>query len=81
MAPPSVAASFGAAGVMDPPQEGDDDVPVGGMIHRLGIEGSRDGRTGRQLIESLGLGEGSRVVDLQVSLPSIIRERGSLMPG
>jgi hypothetical protein len=53
---------------MDPPQEGEDDVPVGGMIHRLGIEGSGAGRTGRQLMESLGLGEGSRVIDLHVSL-------------
>jgi hypothetical protein len=66
VAPPSVSASFGAAGVMDPPQEGDDDHNVvGGMMGRLGIDGGS--QTGRDLIESLGLGEGSRVVDLQVS--------------
>jgi len=52
---------------MDPPQDGDDDVPIGGMIHRLGFEGPNSGRTGRQIIESLGLGEGSRVIDLHVS--------------
>lgn len=56
---------------MDPPQEGDDDVNVvGGMMGRLGLDGghARDA-TGRELIERLGLGEGSRVVDLQVSDP------------
>jgi hypothetical protein len=53
---------------------------VGGMIARLGLgngvgsgpddgTGTRTGSLGRgrELIERLGLGEGSRVVDLQVS--------------
>lgn len=54
---------------MDPPQDGDDEHNVvGGMMGRLGFEGGHvRGTTGHQLIEQLGLGEGSRVVDLQVS--------------
>jgi hypothetical protein len=56
---------------MDPPQEGDEDLNVvGGMMGRLGMESGGGGQTGRELIESLGLGEGSRVVDLQVCLSS-----------
>jgi hypothetical protein len=53
---------------MDPPQDGDDEHNVvGGMMGRLGFEGGHvRGTTGHQLIEQLGLGEGSRVVDLQV---------------
>ena len=58
---------------MDPPQEGDDDVNVvGGMVARLGLgeAGGVGVRPGAQaeLMEQLGLGEGTRVVDLQVSL-------------
>ena len=52
---------------MDPPQEGDDDVNVvEGMMGRLGLDGAHQGTTGQELIEQLGLGEGTRVVDLQV---------------
>ena len=55
---------------MDPPQEGDEDVNVvGGIMGRLGLEAGHQARaqSGRDFIESLGLGEGTRVVDLQVS--------------
>jgi hypothetical protein len=54
---------------MDPPQEGDDDVNVvGGMVARLGLSEGGVVRPGAQaeLMEQLGLGEGTRVVDLQV---------------
>ena len=55
---------------MDPPQEGDDDMNVvGGMVARLGLGEAGVGvRPGAQaeLMEQLGLGEGTRVVDLQV---------------
>jgi hypothetical protein len=54
---------------MDPPQEGDDDVNVvGGMVARLGLGEGGVVRPGAQaeLMEQLGLGEGTRVVDLQV---------------
>lgn len=58
---------------MDPPQEGDEDVNViGGMVARLGFgEAGRGVRPGGQveLMEQLGLGEGTRVVDLQVGRP------------
>ncbi|ORX37434.1 hypothetical protein BD324DRAFT_651027 [Kockovaella imperatae] len=77
VAPPSVSASFGVGGSMDPPQDGDEDVNViGGMIGRLGLDAARHGddQTGRDLIESLGLGEGTRVVDLQDDLPPGIDE-------
>jgi hypothetical protein len=60
---------------MDPPQPGEDEAEadglqaVGGIVARLGLEADGDPRTrGRELIERLGLGEGTRVVDLQVSL-------------
>lgn len=70
MAPPSAAVSFGLASSMDPPQEGDEDVNVmGGMAARLGLGADGVGlRPGAQaeLMEQLGLGEGTRVVDLQV---------------
>ena len=58
---------------MDPPQEGDEDINLaGGMIGRLGLEGNPTGQSGRELIESLGLGAGSRVVDLHVRcIPSL----------
>jgi len=55
---------------MDPPQEGDEDVNVmGGMVARLGLGEAGVVRPGAQaeLMEQLGLGEGTRVVDLQVS--------------
>lgn len=71
MAPPSAAVSYGLGSSMDPPQEGDDDVNVvGGMVARLGLGEAGVGvRPGAQaeLMEQLGLGEGTRVVDLQVS--------------
>jgi hypothetical protein len=56
---------------MDPPQEGDEDVNVmGGMVARLGLGEGGVVRPGAQaeLMEQLGLGEGTRVVDLQVRL-------------
>lgn len=52
-----------------PPQEGDEDVNVmGGMVARLGLGEGGVVRPGAQaeLMEQLGLGEGTRVVDLQV---------------
>ena len=54
---------------MDPPQEGDEDANiVGGMMGRLGMEGAHGGMaSGRDLIEHSGLGEGTRVIDMQVS--------------
>ena len=52
--PPSVSVSFGVGGSMDPPQEGDE------------TDGSIHGMDGLALMEHLGLGEGTRVVDLQV---------------
>lgn len=71
---------------MDPPQEGDEDVNVmGGMVARLGLGEGGVVRPGAQaeLMEQLGLGEGTRVVDLQVS-PSIFQdaeEEDELMSG
>ncbi|ORY34254.1 hypothetical protein BCR39DRAFT_586062 [Naematelia encephala] len=76
VAPPSVSASFGVGGSMDPPQEGDEDVGVinGMMAARLGLgEGGR-GVGGMELMEQLGLGEGTRIVDLQDDLPPTIDE-------
>lgn len=67
--PPSVQASFGASGSMDPPQPDDDEDinVVGGMVARLGLEGAQNVDS-MALITQLGLGEGTRVVDMQVSL-------------
>ncbi|WWD17710.1 hypothetical protein CI109_102151 [Kwoniella shandongensis] len=77
VAPPSMSASFGVGGSMDPPQEGDIEGAsvVGGMVARLGmgLEGGR-GMEGLELMEHLGLGEGTRVVDLQDDLPPGIDE-------
>ena len=69
MAPPPAAVSYGVDSSMDPPQEGDEDVNVmGGMVARLGLGEGGVVRPGAQaeLMEQLGLGEGTRVVDLQV---------------
>lgn len=44
---------------MDPPQPDDDPNVIGGMAAQLGMRGM-------ELMERLGLGEGTRVVDLQV---------------
>ncbi|WVF70307.1 hypothetical protein IAT40_005096 [Kwoniella sp. CBS 6097] len=87
MAPPTLAASYGAGGSMDPPQEGDEaNNVVNGMVARLGLDMDIDGEggnaapggvgrgTGLQLMEQLGLGEGTRVVDLQDDLPPGIDE-------
>lgn len=50
---------------MDPPHPDDDQVNVaGGLAARLGLSGSQGGM---ELMEQLGLGEGTRVIDLQVS--------------
>lgn len=69
IAPPSVSASYGASGPMDPPQPDDMDVNiVGGMAARLGLAQQRSGMGGMELMERLGLGDGTRVVDLQVSV-------------
>ncbi|KAK8866087.1 hypothetical protein IAR55_001238 [Kwoniella newhampshirensis] len=77
VAPPSMSASFGVGGSMDPPQEGDIEGAsvVGGMVARLGmgLDGGR-GMEGLELMEHLGLGEGTRVVDLQDDLPPGIDE-------
>ena len=56
---------------MDPPQPDDEhDVNVaGGLAARLGL-GTQAGVGGMELMEQLGLGEGTRVIDLQVSLIS-----------
>ncbi|WVQ97598.1 hypothetical protein IAU59_004712 [Kwoniella sp. CBS 9459] len=87
MAPPTLAASYGAGGSMDPPQDGDEaNNVVDGMVARLGLGMDIDGEggnvgsgsagrgTGLQLMEQLGLGEGTRVVDLQDDLPPGIDE-------
>ncbi|OCF37632.1 hypothetical protein I316_00759 [Kwoniella heveanensis BCC8398] len=87
MAPPTLAASYGVGGSMDPPQEGDEaNNVVDGMVARLGLDMEIDGEggsvgpgsvgrgTGLQLMEQLGLGEGTRVVDLQDDLPPGIDE-------
>jgi hypothetical protein len=76
VAPPPAAVSYGVDSSMDPPQEGDEDVNVvGGMVARLGLGEGGGVRPGAQaeLMEQLGLGEGTRVVDLQVSPSSIHR--------
>ena len=65
VAPPGVEASIGAGGSMDPPSEGDDD-RVEGLV-----EGQSHGER-LALMETLGLGEGTRVVDMQVS---VVHER------
>ncbi|WVQ62005.1 uncharacterized protein L199_000138 [Kwoniella botswanensis] len=76
VAPPSMDASYGAGGAMDPPQEGDENSVnvVGGMVARLGLEGEGVGMQGLELMEHLGLGEGTRIVDLQDDLPPGIDE-------
>jgi hypothetical protein len=80
MAPPPAAVSYGVDSSMDPPQEGDEDVNVmGGMVARLGLGEGGVVRPGAQaeLMEQLGLGEGTRIVDLQVHPPCsvIIKQR------
>jgi hypothetical protein len=61
---------------MDPPQPGEDEADglqvVGGMVARLGLNINES--NGRELIERLGLGEGTRIVDLQDDLPPGIDE-------
>ncbi|WVQ82467.1 hypothetical protein IAT38_004596 [Cryptococcus sp. DSM 104549] len=78
VAPPPMNASYGAGGSMDPPQEGDDvtQSALSGMAARLGLEDGGVPRTmeGLELMEHLGLGEGTRVVDLQDDLPPGIDE-------
>ncbi|KAK6905890.1 hypothetical protein I203_106725 [Kwoniella mangroviensis CBS 8507] len=76
VAPPSMDASYGAGGAMDPPQEGDENSVnvVGGMVARLGLEGEGARMQGLELMEHLGLGEGTRIVDLQDDLPPGIDE-------
>ncbi|WWC58764.1 uncharacterized protein I303_101308 [Kwoniella dejecticola CBS 10117] len=79
VAPPSMSASYGANGPMDPPQEGDEANAglVGGMVARLGLDGEGVGGVrmqGLELMEHLGLGEGTRIVDLQDDLPPGIDE-------
>lgn len=63
---------------MDPPQPGEDEADglqvVGGMVARLGLNLNLPQSNGRELIERLGLGEGTRVVDLQDDLPPGIDE-------
>lgn len=57
---------------MDPPQEGDEaHGVVHGMAARLGLGEGATRAGGLELMEQLGLGEGTRVVDLQVSKFSV----------
>jgi hypothetical protein len=71
---------------MDPPQEGDEDINViGGMVARLGLGMAEPGRGVRpggqvELMEQLGLGEGTRVVDLQVGWTASIHSQCSSHP-
>lgn len=52
---------------MDPPQEGDEDNNIlPSMAARLGLPEAARGVGGMELMEQLGLGEGTRVIDLQV---------------
>ena len=77
VAPPSVSASFGAVGPMDPPQEGDEHDRtnvINGMVARLGLSQANGTNDRMQLMEQLGLGEGTRVVDLQDDMPPGIDE-------
>lgn len=60
---------------MDPPQEGEEPLAlacgvVGEVAARLGFTGVGVGvgEEGLELMEHLGLGEGTRIVDLQVCL-------------
>lgn len=83
LAPPPLDASYGASGSMDPPQPEDEDSGananlVGGMVARLGLESGGVGGVGggMALMEQLGLGEGTRVVDMQVSLSASAVWRG-----
>ncbi|RXK39260.1 hypothetical protein M231_03480 [Tremella mesenterica] len=72
--PPLASASFGVDGPMDPPEEGVDTASVvGGIAARLGL---RDGASGgvEGMMNHLGLGEGTRVVDMQDDLPPGIDE-------
>ncbi|KAE8542905.1 hypothetical protein D1P53_000968 [Cryptococcus gattii VGV] len=79
--PPSLAASLHARGSMDPPQEGEEPLAlacgvVGEVAARLGFTGVGVGvgEEGLELMEHLGLGEGTRIVDLQDDLPPGIDE-------
>ncbi|WVR06034.1 hypothetical protein IAU60_003062 [Kwoniella sp. DSM 27419] len=81
VAPPPLNASYGVGGSMDPPQEGEEASQniVPGMVARLGLGLDGDnvavgGGTSLELMEQLGLGEGTRVVDLHDDLPPGIDE-------
>jgi hypothetical protein len=72
--PPPAAASFGVASSMDPPREGDEDGDVvGSIVARLGLP-SGSAPNPAELMEQLGLGLGTRVVDLVDDLPPGIDE-------
>nr|ODN87472.1 hypothetical protein L203_03249 [Cryptococcus depauperatus CBS 7841] len=73
--PPCLSASMHARGSIDPPQDGETPLPeevVGDVAARLGLDHSA--REGIELMERLGLGDGTRVVDLQDDLPPGIDE-------
>ncbi|KAL7419265.1 hypothetical protein Q5752_006102 [Cryptotrichosporon argae] len=76
LAPPPATASYGVGGSMDPPREGDEEDArvVGGIVTRLGLGEGVPGVRPTELMEQLGLGEGTRVVDLQDDLPPGIDE-------
>lgn len=69
VAPPSASVSYGASGSMDPPQPEDEHNGVaGGIAARLGLSQQGAGSLGGlDLMERLGLGNGTRVVDMHVS--------------
>ncbi|WVQ76982.1 hypothetical protein IAR50_006661 [Cryptococcus sp. DSM 104548] len=75
--PPSLSASFHARGSMDPLQPGEL-VEVNGVVEdvvaRLGLDGAGQAGGAVELMEHLGLGDGTRVVDLQDDLPPGIDE-------
>ncbi|ODN78016.1 hypothetical protein L202_05101 [Cryptococcus amylolentus CBS 6039] len=75
--PPSLAASLHARGSMDPLQPGEL-VQVNGVVEdvvaRLGLDGAGQAGGAVELMEHLGLGDGTRVVDLQDDLPPGIDE-------
>lgn len=75
LAPPPATASFGTQGSMDPPSgdEGDDGRVVADMVGRLGMTGQAPAHPA-ELMEQLGLGHGTRVVDLHDDMPPGIDE-------
>lgn len=68
---------------MDPPQPDDEHSGVvGGIAARLGLQQQSDpSMGGLDLMERLGLGDGTRVVDMHVRLtPDIVDARMTCLP-